>query len=175
MLRRNNMQILPGEIDTVEEVGELDGNKVKMVKTRGGFYFAIGRPKGKLTEESLGAGSHPAIVKFNLERQHPGYRPLMQKSESMLSEPVVDKHSHFLSDDLRKSGHDIYSVQSGDKVEFQITKDNEKISSVNSTIDKGVMLIEDMKINKEFTRAMAGAASEKALDCSVKKVRIQGK
>lgn len=162
------MQLTPNEISEIEDIGVLDGTPVKMLRTKGGFFMAIGKPRGKYREEALAAGSHPAIVKYNLEKQFPMYQPAMQKSELASEHSTVEKHSHFLSDSLRKSGHDVYSVQCGDKIEFQITKQNIKIHSVDSFIDKGSMNFNKLSIGKEFTRALAGATAEKAMQCGVK-------
>ena len=169
------MQLTPNEIESVEDAGALNGSPVKMIKTKGGFWIAVGRPNGKIQEEALAAGSHPAIVKFNLERQHPGYQPAMQKSELMGLEPKVESHSHFLSDTMRKSGHDLYSIQTGDKVEFHITRQNAKVSSVDGSFDKGVLVLNQIDIDKRFSRALAGATSEKVLQNGAKKIRIQVK
>lgn len=166
------MQLTPNEISDVEDIGMLDGTPVKMLRTKGGFYMACGRPRGKYKDEALAAGSHPAIVKYNLERQFPGFQPSMMKSELASENSKVEKHSHFLSDSLRKSGHDVYSVQSGDNIEFQITKQNIKIHSVESAIKEGSMVFEKLKIGKQFTRALAGATAEKAMQCGVK-IKIQ--
>lgn len=159
------MKITPGEIDKIEEVGELEGKPVKMVRTKGGFWIAIARKKGKHEEEALAAGSHPAIVKYNLEKIY-GYQPHMMKSEGF-AEPIVAKHSHYLSEDLRKSGHDIFSIQSGENVEFQVTKQNCMVSSVNGTLEKNTLVIENLNIPMELAQAMAGAAVEKAVSCQV--------
>lgn len=168
------MQITPNEIDTIEDAGVLDGSPVKLLRTKGGFWMAVGRPRGKFREEALAAGSHPAIVRYNLEKQHPGFQPSMMKSELLSESTKVEKHSHFLPDALRKSGHDIYSVQSGDKIEFQITKQNVKIHSVDSTMENGSMVFKDVAIGREFTRALSGATAEKALSCGAK-IKIQRK
>ncbi len=168
------MNLTPDEVDTVEDAGTLHGNPVKLLRTKGGFWMAIGRQRGKAREEALAAGSHPAIVKYNLEKQFPDFQPAMMKSELLSSSVKVEKHSHFLSDALRKSGHDIYSVHNGDKIEFQITKHNVKIHSVDTAIDKGAIVFDSMSFGKEFTRALAGATAEKALECGVN-VRIKSK
>lgn len=162
------MQLTPNEIDSVEDAGMLDGNAVKLLRTKGGFWMAIGRPRGKYKDEALAAGSHPAIVRYNLERQFPGFQPSMQKSELNADLSKVEKHSHFLSDSLRNSGHDVYSVQNGDKIEFQITKQNVKIHSVESFVKNGALTFDKMNMGKEFTRALAGATAEKAVQCGVK-------
>lgn len=167
------MQITSNEIDKIEEAGILDNSPVKLIKTKGGFWIAIGRPKGKMKEQALAAGSHPAIVKYNLEKQYPTFQPMMMKSEELASAPIVEKHSHFLSDELRKSGHDIYSVQVGDKVDFHLTKYNMKLNTVSSFIKGDSLVMKKPNIDKKFSRAFAGATSEKALTNNAKKIKIQ--
>lgn len=166
------MQITPNEIDTVEDAGILDKSPVKLIRTKGGFWIAVGKPKGKLQEEALAAGSHPAIVKYNLEKQYPGFQPSMMKSENFNDAVVVEKHSHFLSDILRKSGHDIYSIQSDSQIDFHITKHNVKVSSVTSHLEDKNLVFKELKIGKEFTRALSGATVEKAVSCGALKVKI---
>lgn len=161
------MQITPNEIHSIEEAGSLDGSPVKMIRTKGGFWIACGKPKGKFREEAIAAGSHPAIVKFNLEKQFPGFQPSMMKSEAFSDGALVEKHTHFLSEDLRKSGHDIYSVQEGDRVDFHITKHNAKIAAVNGLIDNDFLIISNLQMPQEFSRGMAGASVEKAISCKV--------
>lgn len=166
------MNITPNEVDTVEDAGMLDGSPVKMLRTKGGFWMAIGKPRGRYKDEAIAAGSHPAIVRYQLEKQFPTFQPVLQKSENMEDLSKVEKHSHFLSDSLRKSGHDIFSIQTGDKVEFQITKQNMKVHSIESFVKNGALEFGKMSFGKEFIRALAGATAEKALECGVK-VRFQ--
>jgi len=106
------MNLRPEDIDTIEEAGMLDGQPVKLCRTKGGFWMAIVR--GKV----VSGGSHPAIVKHTISKMFPSFQPVMCKSEKFGSDAVVDRHSHFLTEDLRKSGHDIYSIQNGLDVEF---------------------------------------------------------
>jgi hypothetical protein len=169
------MQLTPNEIQSVEDIGMMNGKPVKMIKTKGGFHICVGHARGKIADEALAAGSHPAIVKYNLERQYPEFQPNMMKSELIAGPTRVEKHSHFLSDELRKSGHDIYSVQSIGGIEFQITKHNSKIASVFSSFDNGNIIFNELKIGREFSRALAGATAEKALACGAKKIKIQAK
>lgn len=163
------------EIEHIEDAGMLDKHPVKMIRTRGGFWIAIGKPKGKYKEEALAAGSHPAVVKFNLEKQYPDFQPALMKSEGMTDTSIVDEHSHWLSEDLRKSGHGIYSIQDGSKVEFHITKNNAKVASVMSHFERDLIVIDGVTAPQEFRRALAGATAEKAMSCNASKVKIQGK
>lgn len=169
------MHITPNEIESIEDVGMMNGAPVKMLRTKGGFHIAVGRQTGKQIDEALAAGSHPAIVKYNLEKQYTGFQPAMMKSEVSLSPAVVVKHTHFLSEELKKSGHDVYSVQSGTNIEFQITKHDVKIGSLQTTLEKDALVVNKMDMSKEFSHALAGAATEKALACGAAKVKIQGK
>jgi hypothetical protein len=167
------MNISPEEIDSIEEAGFLDNSPVKLIRTKGGFYIAVGKPKGKNREEALSAGSHPAIVKFNIEKQYPSFMPNMMKSESAMPS-VVEQHSHFLSDDLRKSGHDIYSVQSGPSIDFHVTKHNMKVSTIQGNLVEDVLVLSELSIDKKFARALAGATTEKALQSKASKIRVGG-
>ena len=167
------MDIKADEITNIEEAGMLDKKPVKMLRTKGGFWIAVGQPKGKYKEEALSVGSHPAIVKFNLEKQYPGFEPALMKSEIYNDSAIVEKHSHFLSEELRKSGHDIYSVQDGSNVEFYVTKMNSQIASVNGILEKNTLVFKELKMPKELARALAGAATEKAISCNAPKIRIE--
>ena len=161
------MQITPNEISSIEDAGILNGSPVKLIRTKGGFWIATGKPKGEYREKAIAAGSHPAIVRFNIEKQFPDFQPSMMKSENFSDTSVVEKHSHFLSDDLRKSGYDIFSIQDGDSVVFHVTKHNLKIGSVNGLIDNSFLILSNLEIPKAFSRGMAGASCEKAVSCNV--------
>lgn len=160
------MNLRPEDIDQIEEAGILEGQPIKLCRTKGGFWMAANH-KG-----ILAAGSHPAIVKHQLSKMFSNFQPAMCKSES-IADAFVEKHSHFLSDDLRKSGHDIYSIQIGPEVEFQITKHNMKLASVQTTVKEDSLYIPELNFPKEFARAMAGATTEKALSCNSKTIKIK--
>lgn len=159
------MNLQPADIDVVEDAGILDGQPVKLARTKGGFWMAI--HKGKV----LAGGSHPAIVKHSISKMHNNFQPVMCKSEGF-EDAIVDQHSHFLSDDLRKSGHDIYSIQTGQNLEFQITKNNLKLASISGSLKNDSLSIDEIKFPKEFKSAMAEATIEKALDCKMKKINV---
>jgi hypothetical protein len=161
------MQITPNEIASIEEAGTLNNAPVKLIRTKGGFWIAVGRPKGKFREEALAAGSHPAIVKFNLEKEHPDFQPSMMKSENFSDGLLVEKHSHFLSDDLRKSGYDIYSVQDGSLVNFHITKYGLNLNTTSAELSKEYLTVKELDLTAPFVKALAAATVEKAIGCEV--------
>ena len=160
------MNLRPEDIDQVDDAGVLDGQPVKMIRTKGGFHMGI--HKGKV----LAGGSHLAIVRHSISKMFPSFQPVMCKSEGF-EDAVVDQHSHYLSDDLRKSGHDIFSIQTGQNVEFQITKNNLKVASVSGSLQDDSLFIDELTFPKQFAKAMAGAATEKALDCKKKMIKVK--
>ena len=170
----NNMQITPNEIEAIEEAGTLDASPVKMIRTKGGFWIAVGKPRGKFKEEALAAGSHPAIVKYNLAKQYPAFQPSMMKSELYADNATVERHSHFLSDELRKSGHDIFSVQNGSEIDFHITKHNADVASVKGQVIDNSLVLKPFKMGAQFARALSGATVEKAAACGALKIKIDG-
>jgi hypothetical protein len=166
------MEIKPDQVDSIEDVGTLDGKPLKMIKLIGGFYMCVGRTKGSIREEALGAGSHPAIVKYNIEKQYPNVQFLMMKSEFLSDGSIVEKHSHHLSESLLKSGHDIYSIQNGTQITFYITKHNANIKMVKGELEKEYIVIKDIDFPKEFTKGISGATVEKAISCNAEKIRL---
>lgn len=169
------MQITANEIASIEEAGTLDQSPVKMIRTKGGFWIAVGKPRGKYREEALAAGSHPAIVKYNLSKQYPAFQENLMKSEVFGPDEIVEKHSHFLSEDLRKSGHDVYSVQKGTDITFHVTKQNMDVGQAKGHLLEDAIVIKELTAPKEFSRALAGAAAEKALFSGAKKLKIEVK
>lgn len=172
------MNITPNEISEITEIGTLDGNPVKMIRCKGGFLIACGKVKGKFKDEALAAGSHPAIVRYNLEKMYPSFQATMMKSETEI-EPLVDKHSHFLTDELRKSGHDIYSVHDGNEIDFFLTHQGIDIAHVNTEILNSILLIKKIMIPKNrvaypnIPREMSSALIEKSNDLKLSKLRFK--
>ena len=168
-----SFNISTSDIDTVEEAGMLDNSPIKLIKLKGGFWLGVGKTKNSQKETVLSAGSHPAIVKFNIQKSYPHFQPSMYKSELLAQEAIVDKHSHFLSEDLRKSGYDIYSVQNGNVINFEVTKNNFKENEMKTLLTKDALVVLDLKGPQELARALAGASLEKAIACGVMKIKIQ--
>ena len=169
------MKINSSEIVSTEVIGMLNGEPVKLLKTSGGLVIGMGSNRKGAAPEALSCGSHRAIVIWNIEQGHSNFQPAMMKSDSFSEKVSVEKHSHFLSDDLRKSGHDIYSIQKGPVVNFHITKFDLNVSSVKGQIDKKTLILSDLSIPKQFVSAMAGATAEKATSCGVSTVKVGAK
>ncbi len=164
------MKILENDIASIEPFGMLDGKPVNLIRTKGGLNLAT-MMDARGSDTVLGAASHQAILCYTIEQRFPSFQPMIMKSEG--DKLTADSHSHFLSDDLRKSGHDIYSVQDGAGVDFFITKQNIKIGSAKSVIVGDLLLIKSLDASKEFVSCLSGAVSEKALSAGLKGVRIR--
>jgi hypothetical protein len=159
------MKIEQEQIASVEPFGVLDGKQVNLTKLVGGLNLAT------LGDQVLGAASHQAILCYSIEQKFPSFQPAIMKSER--DNLVADSHSHFLSDDLRKSGHGIYSIQNGTGVDFFVTKQNIKIGSAKATIVGDLLLVKSLDASKEFLPSLSGAVAEKTLSSGLKGARIR--
>jgi len=167
------MKILENDISSIEPFGMLDGKPVKLLVTKGGLNMAA-HIDAKGNENVIGAASHRAILSYTLEQRYPNFQPMIMKSEGGLK-LYADNHSHFLSDDLRKSGYDIFSVQNGKSVNFYLTKMGLNVGEVSSQI-KGDTLYIDRTVSGPFEcphNQLAGAISEKALCLGINKVKVE--
>jgi hypothetical protein len=114
--------IRPSEIKSVEEIGTLENSPVKMIRTIGGLWVATGRPRGRKDDEAIAAGSHPAIVKHNIEKTFgQNYQPHMHKSEGAVEPKVLD-HTSKLEKSLIDKGYTLHSVQADTAVDFILSK-----------------------------------------------------
>lgn len=159
------MKILENDIASTEPFGMLDGRQVNLTKTKGGLNLAV------MDDQVLGAASHQAILCYTIEQRFPSFQPAIMKSESLRLN--ADSHSHFLTDSLRKSGHDVYSVQNGNNIEFFVTKQNIKVGSASGSIEDKHLVIRYLDSPKEFVTPISAAVSEKALSSGLKGVRIK--
>jgi hypothetical protein len=121
------MQLKPSEIESVDQIGELEGAPVKMVKTKGGFYIALGRSQRAGQEEALAGGSHPAIVKYNIEKKFRNFQPAMEKSESFDDKETVIGLSELIAKDFRQKGYDMYALKKGEQTSYIISQYNNEI------------------------------------------------
>lgn len=162
------MEIKPSEIDKVEHIGHLDNGPVRMIRTVGGFWVAIGRPKGKKKDEALAAGSHPAIVKYNVEKAHSDFQPMLAKSESFLPEAQVIGFSELLPEKMRNKGYDLLMLEKSEETSFVLTKFGNEVNSYSAKLEEDSLTVSKAKapITQEtvgFSKAVASAAATKAL------------
>ena len=164
------MKIGQNEVASIEPFGMLKGKMVNLVRLRGGLNMATTKDdKGQ--DQVLSAASHQAILAYTLEQRFNDFQPMLMKSEH--DSLITDSHSHFLSDELRNSGHDIYSIQNGLEVDFYITKQNVGVGLAKGIIENGVLLIKSLDVSKECLVAISSAVSEKVLSSGIKEVKIK--
>ena len=137
-----SVEIKPSEIDSVDSIGDLAGEQVKLVKTKGGLYIAVGRPRGKKKDEVIAAGSHPAIVRYNIEKAYAEFQPAMIKSETG-EESLVAGMSDLLPSNMRKSGYDLYVIKKSNEVDFVLTK-----SQIEVVKYQGYLVNSDLIVSK---------------------------
>ena len=163
------MKILENDIASIEPFGMLDGRPVNLVATKGGLQMAT-HTDSKGNESVIGAASHRAILCYTLEQRFSNFQPMIMKSEKGIR-LNADSHSHFLTDDLRKSGHDIFSVQNGQYLDFYATKLNVELGRISAHIGPDKILLVMGTVPKEFKDGVIAAISEKALCSGVKNVK----
>jgi len=164
--------IRPSEIKSVEDIGTLENNPVKMIRTIGGLWVATGKPRGKREDEALAAGSHPAIVKHNVEKMYgASYQPLMAKSEGAIEPKVVD-HSSQLAKSLIDKGYTLFSVQADAAVDFVLSKSGIEVLKHEALVKGESLEFQELKpkaiehaheaIKNDATRSIVMAAIDKA-------------
>lgn len=100
--------VRPEEVDSVEEIGLLGDEPVKLIKMIGGFHIATAKVRGN--DKALSMGSHAAIVRHNLEKTYGStFKPHMMKSEQA-TEPVVYEKTSFLSKNLSDKGYALHLI-----------------------------------------------------------------
>jgi hypothetical protein len=164
------MKISESDIASKELFGMLDGKPVNLLRTKGGLNLAV-KTGSKGEDEVIGAASHQAILCYNVEQRFPSFQPAIMKSERPNFE--ADKHSHFLTDDLRKSGYDIYSIKDGIGIDFFITHQDIRIGSAHSVVIGDLLLVKSLDVSKDFVDCLSAAVSEKALSEGLKGVRVK--
>ena len=127
--------IKPEEVESIKVIGELHGEDVKVIKTLGGFYCAVGRKsKNKKTVEPLAAGSHVALVSHQLDKQFKSeFRPAMFKSESEVL-PVVKEYTKKLPQELVDGGYELFTLTKNEKINFVATKRGAEVLNFEGSV-----------------------------------------
>lgn len=117
------MEIKPNEVESVKTIGSLFNDDVKLIKTIGGFYVAVGKKsRYKKEVEPLAAGSHFALVNHQIEKEYKSeYQPAIMKSESDAM-PVVEEFTQKLPQHMVNEGFQAYTLTKNDNVNVVVTK-----------------------------------------------------
>jgi len=162
------MNIKPSEIESVEQIGVLDGSPVRMLRTAGGLWIAMGRPKGKKQDEVMGSGSHPAIVGYNIEKQFSSYQPTLAKSEALGGNENVTGYSELLPQAMRSRGYEMYSLEKSGEIDYILTRHGSESHKFSAQLTDDSLRIEkaEKKLSNEilgFSAAVGAAAARMAI------------
>jgi hypothetical protein len=115
------MNIKSDDVAEITEVGELYGDKVKMVKTYGGLNVLIGKKdKNSKKPDALAAASHRALAVHQLEKMYGNdFQPSIMKSESAQIEAVIEFK---VSNNLNKNHLEIHSISKNNEVDFVVSR-----------------------------------------------------
>ena len=85
--------------------------------------MAVGlKKKGKKKPEVLAAGSHPALVSYQLSKEfNADFKPKLCKSESDIM-PDVEETTENLSDELKNKGFESFILKKGNNLQFIISR-----------------------------------------------------
>ena len=171
------MEIKPNEVEEVKVIGKLNGDDVKLVKTHGGFHIAMGKKDKKSNKaEALAAGSHQALVAYQIEKMHgQDFEPTMFKSEAERLPKVEDK-SDMLPDMAKNAGLEVYILSKFNHVDFVICKNNVELAKYETEHSGQEMTVKDYSFrsslspNKFVSQVLAKAIDEKMKELGLTKV-----
>ena len=164
------MDILPEEIESIKSIGQLNGDEVKMIKTSGGFFLAVGKKKKTSRKpEVLAAGSHGAIVAHQMCKEYKrSFQPAIAKSEHEQLAKVEDK-SCFLAMPLSDKGIELFVLSKNNSLDFILSKHGLTIGKYETEVSDNKLIIKNHELKtcfyptlkKEVSEAIAGAMQEK--------------
>lgn len=171
------MEIKPNEVEEVKVIGKLNGDDVKMIKTQGGFHVAMGKKDKKSHKaEALAAGSHQALVAYQIEKMHGAeFEPCIYKSEAEQLPQVEDKSS-VLPDMAKNSGIELYVLSKFNHIDFILCKNNIELAKYETEYSGQDLTVKDYSFrssltpNKFVSQALARVMDEKMKELGLNKV-----
>jgi hypothetical protein len=115
------MDIKSEDVAEITEVGELNGDKVKMIKTWGGLHVMVGKKeKSSKKPDALAAASHRALAVHQLEKMYGNdFKPAIMKSESGQIESVQEFQ---VSKNMLKDHLEVLSITKNNDVDFVVSR-----------------------------------------------------
>jgi len=170
------MEIMPNEIESVKVIGNLHGDDVKLIKTNGGFFVAVGKKnKSSRKAEALAAGSHAGIVNYQVSKQHgKDFQPAIFKSEHEQLEQVENK-SDYLSKSLIDSGIELFILSKNNNLEFILYKHGLTVGKYDTEANNGSLLIKNYSFNTSFFSNLKEEAAQsvaKAMETKMKELKL---
>lgn len=165
--------VRPEEISSIEEIGMIGDEPVKMIKVIGGFHIATAKIKG--ADKALAMGSHAAIVKHQLEKTYAAaYRPNMEKSEGN-QEPEVSEKTKLLSSSLINNGYTLHVLKSDSDISaivshygIEVIRQNAMLKAESIEVMPNVSFSDANKaknaVNEKVSQSIVMALAEVAKD-----------
>lgn len=175
------MEIKPSEVEEVKVIGKLHEDDVKLVKTKGGFYVAIGKKKKDANKaDALAAGSHQALVAHQVEKMHgQSFQPVMAKSEAEKL-PEVEDMSDILPDMAKNSGLELFVLEKYNHVDFVFCKHGIELAKYETYHEGDSLKIKEYNFkgfispNKFVSEAIAYAMQKKMKELGLSKIERKG-
>jgi len=145
------MEIKSEEVESIKTVGKLNDYDVKIVKTFGGFYCAVGKKtKHSKSPECLCAGSHIALLNYELSKQFgSSFEPIMQKSEQEAFENVEEKTDKLPNDFINK-GLQLFVLSKSNNIDFILYKNGLTIAEYKGEIIQDSLVIKKSNFRKDL-------------------------
>lgn len=119
--------VTPQEIEKIEDIGEINGQPIKMIQTIGGLFIATGVLPGRNKQEVLAQGSHRGIVKYSLEKKFAGQAAFALQKNISAEAPIRD-YSERLPELMRKHGYELLTSRGASGVVAFLNKDGKDVS-----------------------------------------------
>ena len=172
------MQIKPEEVEEVKVIGRLFGDDVKMVKTKGGFHVAMGkRDINSKKADALAAGSHGALVSYQLEKMHgQNFEPSIFKSEADQL-PKVEEKTELLPIEAQNAGIELFILNKSNTMDFVMCKHGLELAKYETEYTSEELVIKNhsfrssLSPNKFIAEAMSTVMDEKMKELKLSKIR----
>ncbi|MDD5650666.1 MAG: ferritin-like domain-containing protein [Candidatus Nanoarchaeia archaeon] len=158
------MEIKADEVEEVKIIGHLNGSDVKMLKTFGGFYVGIGKKnKNSKNPEALAAGSHPALINFQLEREFKNnFEPILCKNEHERLPKIENKNNNLSKSSLDK-GLELFILSKDNEIDFIVNKFGFKVGEYKTEIKDNSLVLKKSEFNKEIFKVNSELAKSLAI------------
>ena len=174
------MEIKSNEVEEIKVIGKLNGDDVKIVKTFGGFHIAMGKKdKNSRKPEALAAGSHQALVAYQIEKMHgTEFKPEFFKSEAEQL-PQVEDLSKDLPDMAKNAGVELFVLSKLNHLDFITCKNGVELAKYETCYEDGDLKIKNYSFrdslspNKFLSQALAKAMDKKMKDLNLNKVTYE--
>lgn len=175
------MNIEASEIKSIDIIGHLYQDDVKMIITKGGLHVFVGKrtPYSKKME-ALSASSHPALGLHAIEKTYQGlFQPVLMKSEDgqPVIKPIVNDYTKYLPTNLKNNGIEVYEIKKSNEVDVVIYKCGLVLGEYNAEIINNELLVKShdlkyIKPSKELADTLAMVLKDIQVNNKLEKITV---